>query len=157
MGPWRRVGLGGRDDDLPRLDAAGRVNGNTVRPLTRRGFSRMRGSPTSGAPTRSSSGTRYVCASGSSSSRLGLRCPVSSRDSVLFDIPASAAASVKGEAALLAHPPQPGPTRSSAAAMRPSAALASLPGCTAACRSCLGLAHEPIQPLVPRNSNNRCR
>ena len=35
----------------------GRVRGRTVRPWTRRGFSRMRGSPTSGAPTRSSIGT----------------------------------------------------------------------------------------------------
>ena len=35
-----------------------RVSGTTVRPCTRRGFSRIRGSPTSGAPTRSSSGTR---------------------------------------------------------------------------------------------------
>ena len=32
----------------------GRVSGSTVRPLTRRGLSRIRGSPTSGAPTRSS-------------------------------------------------------------------------------------------------------
>ena len=64
-----------------------RVSGRTVRPLTRRGFSRIRGSPTSGAPTRSSSGTRYAWASGSSSSRLGRRWPVSSRDSVLFEMP----------------------------------------------------------------------
>ena len=35
-----------------------RVSGMTVLPLTRPGLSRMRGSPTSGAPTRSSSGTR---------------------------------------------------------------------------------------------------
>ena len=52
-----------------------RVSGSTVRPFTRRGFSRIRGSPTSGAPTRSSSGTWYAWASGSSSSRLGPALP----------------------------------------------------------------------------------
>ena len=35
-----------------------RVSGMTVRPLTLRALSRIRGSATSGAPTRSSSGTR---------------------------------------------------------------------------------------------------
>ena len=63
------------------------VSGRTVRPFTRRGLSRIRGSPTSGAPTRSSSGTRWAWASGRSSSRLGCRWPFSRRDSVLFEIP----------------------------------------------------------------------
>ena len=46
------------------------------------------------SPTSASSGTRCACAIGSSSSRLGLRCPVSSRDSVLLEIPVFAARSV---------------------------------------------------------------
>src|SRR5665648_594081 len=48
---------------------------------------RSRGSPTSGAPTRSSGGTREARASGRSSSRLGRRRPVSRRDRVLFEMP----------------------------------------------------------------------
>ena len=55
----------------------------------------MRGSPTSGAPTSSSSGTWWASASGRSSSRLGFRCPLSSRDSVLFEIPVVAASAVR--------------------------------------------------------------
>src|SRR4051794_41754695 len=51
------------------------VSGSTVRPFTRRGFSWIRGSPTGGAPTRSSIGTRYNWASGSSSSRVARRRP----------------------------------------------------------------------------------
>ena len=72
----------------------GRVNGTTVRPFTRRGLRRTRGSPTSGAPIKSSNGTRYTCASGSSSSKVGRRWPFSSRDRVLFEIPVRSDTSV---------------------------------------------------------------
>ena len=40
------------------LTPPGRVSGNTVRPFRRRGLSLILGSATSGAPTRSSIGTR---------------------------------------------------------------------------------------------------
>ena len=106
----------------------GRVSGSTVRPLTRRGLSRMRGSPTSGAPTRSSSGTRYACASGSSSSRLGRRCPFSSRDRVLFEMPVRAATSVNVSPRARAPRRSRGPTRSSAAAIAVAPSDASAAG-----------------------------
>ena len=72
-----------------------RVSGSTVRPLRLLAFRRTRGSPTSGAPTRSSNGTRYANASGSSSSRLARRCPVSSRDRVLLEMPVVSDRAVK--------------------------------------------------------------
>ena len=50
----------------------------------------MRGSPVAGAPTSSSSGTRWARASGRSSSRFGRRCPDSSRESVLTEMPVAA-------------------------------------------------------------------
>ena len=85
--------------------------------FTRRGFSRILGSPTSGAPTRSSSGTRYASASGSSSSRLGRRCPVSSRDRVLLEMPVEAATPVNVIPRSLRSCFNRGPTWSSAAAI----------------------------------------
>jgi len=53
---WGR--LGGRMMIFHAWMPPGGVNGRTVRPFTRCGLSRIRGSPTSGAPTRSSNGTR---------------------------------------------------------------------------------------------------
>jgi len=74
-----------------------RVSGITVRPLTRPGLSRSRGSPSSGAATRSSNGTRSAWESASSSSRVGRRCPISSRDIVLLEIPVEAETPVRGQ------------------------------------------------------------
>jgi hypothetical protein len=51
----------------------------------------MRGSPVVGAPTSSSSGVRYACARGSSTSSVARRRPDSIRDSVLTDMPVSSA------------------------------------------------------------------
>src|SRR3954447_21535844 len=68
-----------------------RVSGTTVRPCVAvRGRRCTRGSPVSGAPPSSSRGTWWARASGSSSSRVGRRCPDSSRDSVLTEIPVPA-------------------------------------------------------------------
>ncbi len=83
-----------------------RVSGITTRPLRSWGTNWTRGSPTSGAPTSSSSGTWWASAIGSSSSRLGLRCPDSSRDSVLFEIPVASDSSVSVTPALVADPAQ---------------------------------------------------
>src|SRR6266487_5522874 len=62
-------------------------SGTSVRPFRRTGRARTRGSPGGGAPTSSSSGTWCARASASSSSRVGLRPPDSSRDSVLTEMP----------------------------------------------------------------------
>src|SRR5690349_4032134 len=62
-------------------------SGISVRPFRRTGRARTRGSPGGGAPTSSSSGTWCARASASSSSRVGLRPPDSSRDSVLTEMP----------------------------------------------------------------------
>src|SRR6266571_6239421 len=62
-------------------------SGTSVRPFRRTGLARTRGSPGGGAPTSSSSGTWCARASASSSSRVGLRPPDSSRDSVLTEMP----------------------------------------------------------------------
>src|SRR6185312_16339950 len=59
----------------------------SVRPFRCNGRARTRGSPGGGAPTSSSSGTWCARASASSSSRVGLRPPDSSRDSVLTETP----------------------------------------------------------------------
>src|SRR4029077_18159136 len=61
--------------------------GMSVRPFRCTGRARTRGSPGGGAPTSSSSGTWCARASASSSSRVGLRPPDSSRDSVLTETP----------------------------------------------------------------------
>src|SRR5580704_19115100 len=60
-----------------------------VRPLRRTGRIGTRGSSGAGAPASSSSGTRYARARASSNSRVGLRPPDSSRDSVLTEMPVS--------------------------------------------------------------------
>src|SRR5258705_8318701 len=62
-------------------------SGMSVRPFLITGRAWTRGSPGGGAPTSSSSGTWCARASGSSSSRVGLRPPDSSRDSVLTEMP----------------------------------------------------------------------
>ena len=124
-----------RDDHLPRMQPA-RLAASAGRPCARcalRGLSRMRGSPTSGAPTSSSSGTRCAWASGSSSSRLGLRWPVSSRDSVLLEIPVAAASSVRVTPRCGAQPLQarrrPRRARSRSPARSPSShASCAIPG-----------------------------
>src|SRR4051812_49709109 len=68
-----------------------RVSGTTVVPWCAvRGRRCTRGSPVGGASTSSSSGTWCARASGSSSSRVGLRSPDSSRDSVLTEMPVAA-------------------------------------------------------------------
>ncbi len=86
VGAWGGVGLGGGDDDLPGLDAA-RTRERQHRPPVHPPWLQPDARVTDlRCPPRSSSGTRYVCTSGNSSSRLGLRCPVYSRDSVDFDI-----------------------------------------------------------------------
>src|SRR5438270_4559670 len=59
----------------------------SVRPFLITGRARTRGSPGGGAPTSSSSGTWCARASASRSSRVGLRPPDSSRDSVLTEMP----------------------------------------------------------------------
>src|SRR6266536_654512 len=68
-------------------------SGTSVRPFRRTGRARTRGSPGVGAPTSSSSGTWCARASASSSSRVGLRPPDSSRDSVLTEMPVASASS----------------------------------------------------------------
>src|SRR6185312_2265703 len=68
-------------------------SGMSVRPFRRTGRARTRGSPGGGAPTSSSSGTWCARASASSSSRVGLRPPDSSRDSVLTEMPVVSASS----------------------------------------------------------------
>src|SRR6478736_437805 len=68
-------------------------SGISVRPFRRTGRARTRGSPGGGAPTSSSSGTWCARASASSSSRVGLRPPDSSRDSVLTEMPVVSASS----------------------------------------------------------------
>src|SRR5918995_5373835 len=65
-----------------------------VRPWRTTGVERICGSPVSGASTSSSSATRCARASGRRSSRVGLRCPDSSRESVLTEMPVSSARSV---------------------------------------------------------------
>ncbi len=67
------------------------MSGMNVWPCRVKGRGWMRGSPVAGAPTSSSSGTPYAFASGSSSSRVGLRCPDSRRDRVLSEMPVSSA------------------------------------------------------------------
>src|ERR1700749_570872 len=62
-------------------------SGMSGRPFRRTRRARTRGSPGGGAPTSSSSGTWCARASASSSSRVGLRPPDSSRDSVLTEMP----------------------------------------------------------------------
>src|SRR5215813_4079486 len=66
------------------------VSGSMVIPSLVTGRGRTRGSPVSGAPASSSSVTPCALASGSSSSRVGLRSPDSSRDRVLTEIPVAA-------------------------------------------------------------------
>src|SRR5215470_7142269 len=68
-------------------------SGMSVRPFRRTGRARTRGSPGGGAPTSSSSGTWCARASASSSSRVGLRPPDSSRDSVLTEMPVASESS----------------------------------------------------------------
>src|SRR6478609_6568852 len=70
-----------------------RVSEMKVRPCRTTGLERIRGSPVSGASTSSSRATRWARASGSSSSRVGLRWPDSSRDRVLTEMPVSSARS----------------------------------------------------------------
>ena len=80
-----------------------------MRPFTRRGLSRIRGSPTCGAPTRSSIGTRYSLASGSSSSRVGATLPVlQPRQGALRDAGLLGGLG-QGQAALLPNLAQPRP------------------------------------------------
>jgi len=64
-----------------------------VRPFRYTGRARTLGSPGAGAPTSSSSGTWCARASASSSSRVGLRPPDSSRDSVLTEMPVASESS----------------------------------------------------------------
>src|SRR5262245_54345585 len=66
------------------------VSGSMVIPSLVTGRGRTRGSPVSGAPASWSSVTPCALASGSSSSRVGLRSPDSSRDRVLTEIPVAA-------------------------------------------------------------------
>jgi hypothetical protein len=114
--PGRPKKLRTPDDHLPRLHPARSGQGSTVRPLMLRGLSRLRGSSTSGAPTRSSIGTRYSCARGSSRSRLGSRCPCSRRDRGALRDARLLGRLGQCQPTLLTHPPQPGPTRSRVAA-----------------------------------------
>src|SRR6201987_421603 len=67
--------------------------GITGPPFRATGRARTLGSPGAGAPTSSSSGTWCARASASSSSRVGLRPPDSSRDSVLTEMPVVSASS----------------------------------------------------------------
>src|SRR6478736_4747090 len=64
-----------------------RLSGITVMSWKRNGRRCTRGSPAGGAPTSSSTGTPCARASSSSSSSVGRRWPLSSRDSVLTEIP----------------------------------------------------------------------
>src|SRR6516225_6989794 len=68
-------------------------SGISVRPFRCTGRARTRGSPGAGARTSSSSGTWCARASASSSSRVGLRPPDSSRDSVLTEMPVTSESS----------------------------------------------------------------
>src|SRR6266705_1261254 len=68
-------------------------SGISVRPFLITGRARTRGSSGGGAPTSSSSGTWCARASASSSSRVGLRPPDSSRDSVLTEMPVASESS----------------------------------------------------------------
>lgn len=61
-----------------------------VRPAVRSGALRTRGSTMRGGAMSSSRETQSAAEIGSSSSRLGLRWPCSSRESVLVEIPVSA-------------------------------------------------------------------
>jgi hypothetical protein len=72
-----------------------RVSGTTVSPDRRTGRRWMRGSPVGGAATRSSSGTPCARASGSSSSSVGRRWPLSRRDSVLTEMPVASASAAR--------------------------------------------------------------
>jgi hypothetical protein len=77
-----------RQDLLVGLESTGVPGqGMKVVPWRVNGSGSMRGSPTGGAPTSSSSGTWCACANGNSSSRVGRRPPDSSRDRVLIEDP----------------------------------------------------------------------
>ncbi len=71
------------------------MSGTNVAPWRVNDGIRTRGSPVGGASTSSSSATPKARASGSSSSRVGLRPPDSSRDSVESEIPVDSARSVR--------------------------------------------------------------
>ena len=89
--------LCGRDDDLPRLDAAGageRQDGSAL--SRRRGFRRIRGSATSGAPTRSSSRHSVGLREGQQGLRLGApsaRSPAAT--ACVLEMPVRSASSVR--------------------------------------------------------------
>src|SRR5262249_37075337 len=73
-------------------------------------------SPVSGASTSSSSGTWWARASGRSSSRVGLRCPDSSRDNVLTEMPVLSASSDSVAPSVSRSARNRGPTPSSTSA-----------------------------------------
>ena len=87
------------------------------------GRERTRGSPVSGASTRSSSETRCAFASASSSSSVGLRPPDSSRDRVLTEIPVSAERSARVASRSRRSWRSRGPTRCRAAARSSSVTM----------------------------------
>src|SRR5918911_567105 len=114
-----------------------RVSGTTVRPCAGvRGRRCTRGSPVSGAPTSSSSGTWWARASGSSSSSVGRRCPDSSLDSVLTEVPVSSDSCVRVSPRRWRSARSRGPTAvSTASVVAPSSAM----------------------PVICRFGNVRCR
>lgn len=70
---------------------APRLRGRTAWPLISCGVMWIRGSPTDGVLKSSSSGGAWMFANGRRDSNLGLRCPGSSCDEVLSDIPTNSA------------------------------------------------------------------
>src|SRR5919199_6185763 len=114
-----------------------RVSGTTVRPCAGvRGRRCTRGSPVSGAPTSSSSGTWWARASGSSSSSVGRRCPDSSRDSVLTEVPVSSDSCVRVSPRRWRSARSRGPTAVSTASV---------------------IASSSAMPVICRSGNVRCQ
>ena len=103
VGAQDRLGVGGTSAAIRCLNACSPpgllLSGTIVWPPRVTGRPCTRGSSVCGAPTSSSNGTRCAAARGSSSSRVGLRPPDSSRDSVLTEMP------VRSDSAARVRPP----------------------------------------------------
>src|SRR3954471_18722139 len=131
------LALGGVDD-LPHGHAAGRLRERIDEPaVARPGSEPDPRIADPGCPDELVERQVMASANGSSSSRLGLRCPLSNRDSVLFEIPSrwpgpSASRHVAHAVAAGGDRPQPA---------HPGSATAP---------------HDPTLPAIPRNGNETC-
>lgn len=127
VGPGFRLELALRFEHLVRLESAGLPGERPVGATA--AHDRLGAYPRvahRGAPTSSSSGTSWARAIGSRSSRLGLRSPDSSRDSVLTEIPVASDRPASVAPRSLRMRRSLGPTSASTSSVRASSSISLL-------------------------------